>query len=236
MTAALTRVRQRLTGGRPVRFDPRLVVAGIAILAVGTVGGFTLAGQAQQAADDVAVPVAALCQRGGLTAAQLADIGACRAADETSVGPFVSEVAGPAGTRGPAGQPGAPGAPGDAVPGPPGGPGTPGTPGTPGAPGPSVTGPQGPAGGQGDPGAAPACLSEPEQCRGPAGEPGAPGQQGDPGPPGAAGRDGTDGAPGPAGPPGPSCPDGTTQQQVTYADGQQGVGCVSPPPNPEPTG
>lgn len=212
------------------RFDPRMVVAALVILGLGNVGGYLIAGQAAQKADDVAGPVASLCQQGGPTGAQLADTGACGAAADVSegTGPFQSEV-----VAGPAGVPGQPGADSQ-VPGPGGAPGGLGKAGEPGADS-QVPGPAG------QNGVSPACLSEPGQCRGPEGKQGEPGQS----PPclsepgqcrGPAGQNGTPGTPGA---PGPACPDGTTLQPVTFADGQQGQGCVSPAPppaDPEPTG
>lgn len=107
------------------------------------------------------------------------------------------------------------------------------------------TGPAGPRGSTGPTGPAgqsPACLSEPNQCRGllgsagppgPAGPAGPAGPQGEPGPAGADGQsppclaDGTncvgpvgaqgprgpEGPAGPTGPPGPTCPEGYTLQE-----------------------
>lgn len=106
--------------------------------------------------------------------------------------------------------------------------------GPPGPPGDSVVGPRG---AQGIPG--PAGPVGPAGEQGPAGaqgEPGVAGTNGTNGAPGTDGQDGAPGAPGPTGPPGPvgpagpPCPAGQTQGPVTYADGQTGTGCVTPPP------
>lgn len=189
MTVAGTRTALRVPHLRDARFDPRLVLIGLLLLASGTVGGFAMAGQARQAADDVAAPVAALCQEGGPTGAQLADTGACTAAQSTGVGPFQSElVTGANGARGPAG---ATGQPGQSTPGTAGAPGTTGTGGTPGTNGAAGTpGVAGTGGTTGADGVTPACVSEPGQCRGPEGSPGKPGDPGASGAPGAAGMDG----------------------------------------------
>lgn len=204
------------------RFDPRMVVAGFVLLALGTVSGYVVADQAVTKAGQVAAPVTAICQQGGPAGAQLADTGACGAAADAAdgIGPFVS-VPGPAGADGARGAPGAD----SQVPGPPGGPGKAGEPGADS----KVPGPPGKDGADGEDGAdgvSPACLSEPGQCRGKDGAPGEPGKDG------APGRDGADGA---QGPPGPTCPDGTSLQPVMFASGQEGLGCVTNDDPAEPT-
>lgn len=156
-----------------------------------------------------------VCQAGGPAAEQLAavDPTVCplasqvKAATDQQVTVTATGPAGAAGSPGPAGDPGAAGATGVAGPS-----GAPGVSGTPGA---AIVGPSGAAG--------------------PTGVPGAAGKDGITvvGPAGADGRDGQDGAPGATGPrgeqgiPGPNCPDGTALAPVTFASGEQGLGCVS---------
>lgn len=70
----------------------------------------------------------------------------------------------------------------------------------------------------------------PSGADGAPGEPGAdstvPGPQGQEGPRGATGAPGAEG---PAGPPGPTCPNGSILDTVQFADGKQGLGCVTGP-------
>lgn len=200
------------------RFDRRFVLAGVIILVVATITGWSVADVAIARADRVAVPVASLCL--GNTAArwELIDSGACQAASAArKVGPYVNGRflgTGPAedgsglAERGPAGLPGAPG--------------TPGLPGS-AAPVPIVptvlvtpTPAPDPTGARA---LMPPCFYEPAQCRGADGADGAPGATGPPGPPGT---------------PGPTCPEGTELAPVTFEGGQPGLGCVSGPAPPPP--
>lgn len=69
------------------------------------------------------------------------------------------------------------------------------------------------------------------------GSDGAPGVDGQDGAPGADGSQGPPGSPGPPGPPGPACPSGYHQEEVQYAGGKDGVGCVRDgQPDPSPSG
>jgi hypothetical protein len=224
MTAVHTRAFQQHRPRRPVKFDPLRVKIGIGLLALTAFGFGALASGATNSLDDVAVPVSNLCREGGPAGAQLAERGVCAAADQAQqVGPYFVQGSpgstGAAGDRGPAGadsqvpgpggQPGAPGANST----------VPGSPGKAGEPGADSTVP-GAAGQNGTNGVSPACLSEPGQCRGEKGE------KGDPGTPGA---DSTVAGPqGAQGDPGPACPSGTSLQPVTFASGQEGLGCVKP--------
>ena len=243
MTSAFPVVKARRALGarfRNAKFDPRLVGAGMAVLAAVAVGGSVLSEQASTKADEVAAPVAELCQRGGEAGTQLANSGACAAADDVAAGtgPYVSTLTGPRGRAGEPGEPGAPGTPGE--PGPGGTPGEPGAPGEvgpggepggtgpsgePGAPGESIEGPEGQPGAAGEPGqrGAPGeSITGPAGPGGPAGLQGPIGPQGEPGPPGA---DST--VPGPQGPPGPTCPAGSSLEPVEFASGETGLGCVT---------
>lgn len=222
MTAIPTRTfaRQPARRRRPARFDPLRVKIGVAVLLLTAFGFGALTSGATRSLDEVTVPVSTLCREGGPTAAQLAERGACAAADEAQqVGPYVVQgAAGDDGARGPAGETGPPGADSQ-VPGPPGADSTvPGSPGKAGEPGADSQVP-GPAGPDGADGGSPACLSEPGQCRGAKGDPGA---------------DSTVAGPrGAKGDPGPTCPSGTSLQPVTFASGQEGLGCVKPAPSEE---
>lgn len=201
------------------------VTIGLLAVAVAFLGVVGL--NEESTAQRIATPVSEACERSGIVAAELG--ATCGdAVAEAEPGPR-----GPAGAEGAAGDPGARGAPGTG--GEPGAPGTPGQPGVGGAPGiPGVQGEPGVAGASGEPGEpgrSPACLDEPGGCRGPQGEPGVAGPAGETG---AQGEPGIAGARGPAG---PTCPSGTTLAPVTFASGQDGLGCVSttPAPTPEPT-
>lgn len=216
---------------RNARFDPRAVLAGIVLLFLVSVSGYIWGDQAARKADEVAAPVAQLCQQGGATGAKLRDSGACGAAGEVvqGTGPFRSDIVGLRGVAGSPGGVGTPGRPGadSTVPGSPGKAGEPGAdstiPGADGQPGangtdglPGLDGTDGDAGVDGLPGL--------DGANGVDGAPGAPG------PPGADGKDGQDGA---TGPPGPTCPDGTSLQPVVFStpDGDRnGLGCVSDAP------
>ncbi|MDN5920522.1 MAG: hypothetical protein L0I76_36400, partial [Pseudonocardia sp.] len=106
MNATATRTFDRIVATH--RFDPRAVAAGVVLLVLSLIGASILFYLASKQADDVAAPVATLCQQGGETAARLTDTGACGAAGEvrTGVGPYKSS------TETVTGEPGAPGAPG----------------------------------------------------------------------------------------------------------------------------
>jgi hypothetical protein len=109
-----------------------------------------------------------------------------------------------------------PGAPGE--PGPAGVQGAPGVPGPTGAAGPSgVPGPDGQPGAQG--------AAGPTGAKGADGDKGATGDKGADGAPGPSGAPGPDGNRGPDGLPG-TCPPGSTQATVLYANGTSGPGCV----------
>lgn len=179
---------------RNARFDPRMVIAGFVVLALGVATLGLTTERAGSKADEVAAPVAVLCQEGGTTGARLAQSGACSAAAnvQQGTGPFRSEVQ--VGADGKPGAPGQPGVPGASQPGAPGQPGTSGTPGA-----------IGQAGINGVDGVSPACLAEPDLCRGVNGidgingvngASGLPGKAGEPGAPGAPGRDGMNGTDG----------------------------------------
>lgn len=219
---------------RNARFDPRRVVFGFVLLIIASLLGYMWGDQAARKADEVAAPVAQLCERGGSTGAALATSGACGAAGQVAegTGPFRSEVvglrgvAGAPGTIGITGQSGVNGAPGIA--------GTPGGIGTNGA--------------RGVDGVSPTCLAETTVCRGADGTPGANGLNGTDGANGLNGTDGAngaDGVPGPAGPPGANGADGRgiTRAEVvdcrliiTYSDtSTQDVGqvCTPAPAPPE---
>lgn len=221
MSAALDKARSAV---RHARFDPRYVLAGLVLMMLSSLGGFALAGFAAQKADKLAEPVTMLCDRGGSTAADLGNSGACGAAQSaTQLGPYIREI-GVAGARGATGERGAAGAD-STVPGRTGERGAGGTDGVDGISGTDgVDGRDGRDGVDGQDGAP--------------GEPGTDGVDGQDGAPGADGAPGEPGADGPPGPPGPTCPSGTSLQPVRFEGGQEGLGCVndSPPPeNPEST-
>lgn len=179
---------------------------------------------AQTTAVDQASDITAVCDRGGAAGIELTYAGTCQSAREVVADPVVGAAGAPgengqAGAQGAAGSPGTPGQDGVGVPGTPGSAGidgqngAAGVPGARGQDGQSITGPPG---AQGEPGAS---VTGPAGARGPAGPAGAdstvPGPRGEPGPAGANGE------------PGPTCPDGTALQPVTFASGEQGLGCVS---------
>ena len=213
---------------RRARFDPRLVVVGFVLMFLAAFGGFALAQTIASKADKVITPVAHLCRANTAASVELTSAGACAAADSArTAGPYVITKAGAPGEDGTPGAPGTPGAAGedgkdgigrDGKDGAEGKAGTDGTPGEDGA--------EGEPGEDGEPGSSPPCLDEPGGCRG---------ADGAPGTPGADGADGAPGAPGAQGPPGPTCPPGTALEPVTFASGEEGLGCVSEPADPEPT-
>lgn len=132
----------------------------------------------------------------------------------------VPDVQGPQGERGPAGA-SVVGPKGD--PGPAGGPGPAGPTGAPGKDS-TVAGPTGPAGATGPAGTDGVDGRNGTDGKdgrdGPAGKDGAKGDKGDPG---ANGRDGTT-----------TCPDGSALEPVTFASGQDGLGCVTSAGDPTP--
>lgn len=214
----LTEKLNRLGDSRMAR-----VVLAVCLVVAGVVLG-TGYQYAQSIAVDQASDITRVCDQGGPAGIELTYAGTCQAAREVVADPVVG-AQGPAGAnglvgaQGATGSPGTPGAPGVGVPGTPGTAGIDGRngiaglPGAPGQDGQSITGPVGPAGAPG------ASITGPEGPAGPAGRDGAdstvPGPAGEPGPRG------------PAGEPGPTCPDGTALQPVTFASGEQGLGCVS---------
>lgn len=82
-----------ITPTTPSRFDPRFVLAGIIMLAIFTISGWSVAGVAIERADRVAAPVATLCQTGAEPErSALHRAGACDAASQAgAVGPYVNE-------------------------------------------------------------------------------------------------------------------------------------------------
>ena len=218
---------------RSARFDPRTVLAGSVLMFLAAIGGFALAGVTAHKADQVATPVAAICRANTAASIELTSSGACAAADEArTAGPYVITKIGEPGDDGAPGEPGRPGDPG--IPGAPGKPGLDGKDGAAGKPG--NDGAPGEDGADGEPGSNPPCLDEPDQCRGEDGEDGADGADGQDGQDGAPGKDGAKGDTGDQGPPGPTCPAGTSLQPVTFASGEEGLGCVTEPtPEPAPT-
>lgn len=188
-----------------------MVVAGL-IVAVGLYAAFALnrsaekvqteqvAAETTQTLGAVADPLLRLCREDPTIRDRVGR--ACDTASQAVTEVAVRGARGLPGTPGVAGTPGIAGQDGrDGV----DGIGTPGTPGTPGE--------------DGADGMSPPCLSEPGQCRG------APGKDGQDGQDGVDGADST--VPGPAGPPGPTCPEGTALQPVTFASGEEGLGCVT---------
>lgn len=194
----------------PRRLGALYLIVAISILIAGGITGWALAGFRAQERDDTqaaAAPLAeqllSLCALETGQARQLAEIGLCERAKDTSdtireTGPVLIE--GPTGPTGPAGPPGPPGVPGlDGSDG--------------------DTGRVGPRGQAGAPGATgPSCTTELgiDDCRGPAGP------IGPPGPAGAAGPQG------PVGPPGPqgtaragtyTCGDGEYVRGLSIGDG-----------------
>lgn len=165
------------------RFDPRLVLTGVIVLALALVVFGYFGQQANTKVAEVARPIAQLCDRGSAASAELDREGVCETARgvQTGVGPFQVARDGRDGTNG------ADGAPGLDATGVPGQPGTNGTNGDDGEPG--TDGTNGVDGANGVDGQTPPCYFTESQCVGPEGQPGAPGAPGAPGDPGAPGRD-----------------------------------------------
>jgi hypothetical protein len=155
------------------RFDPRRVVAGMVIMFVVAVGGWSLAWVMGGKIDAVVAPVAQTCRENTSAAAELALSGACLAADQArQAGPYVITKAGDDGADGTNGTDGTNGrdgvngftpacyfTPGQCQ-------GRDGTNGTNGTNGVSTDGKDGNDGTNGTDGQSPPCLAEPGQCRG----------------------------------------------------------------------
>lgn len=181
----------------PRRLGAVYLVLAVSILIAGGITGWALAGFRAQERDDTqaaAAPLAEqlldLCSRDNGQARQLAAIGLCDRARDTS---DVIENSGPVLIEGPTGPAG-----------PPGPPGVPGLDGADGDPG--RVGPRGPAGTPGEPGPAGADSTVP----------GPPGPQGPPGPAGPAGPAGPQGT---ARPGSYTCSDDEYVRGLTIGDG-----------------